>query len=185
MISKATEPLKAELHALKIEVEQLRESQKFISNQNDDLTKTYSSVLQTNKQQKQDLTNLRKQTDDLSKHRCDDELKIDELEQFETRQNLELQGIPLKNNEKITQITLELAKQLDVELEEDISIAHRLPPNNICQDLDLRQPVNLSTGIRQLLFASLVARNATKCTPIVYKRKVLKNSRLKACKTYS
>ena len=47
MISKATEPLKAELHALKIEVEQLRESRKFVSNQNDDLTKTYSSVLQT------------------------------------------------------------------------------------------------------------------------------------------
>ena len=129
MISKATEPLKAELHALKIEVEQLRESQKFVSNQNDDLTKTYSSVLQTYTQQKQDLTNLRKQTDDFSKRRCDDELKIDELEQYDRRQNLELQGIPLKNNEDITQITLDLAKQLDVELEEeDISIVYRLPP---------------------------------------------------------
>ena len=64
IVLKATEPLKAELHALKIEVEQLRESQKFLSNQNDDLTKTYSSVLLINKQQKQDLTNLRKQTDD-------------------------------------------------------------------------------------------------------------------------
>ena len=107
MISKATEPLKAELHALKLEVELLRESQKFVSNQTDDLTKTYSSVLQTNKQQKQDLTNLRKLTDDLSKRRCDDELKIGELERYDRNQNLELQGIPLKNNEDITQSALE------------------------------------------------------------------------------
>ena len=144
MISKATEPLKAELHVLKIEVEQLRESQKFVSNQNDDLTKTYSSVLQTNKQQKQDLTNLRKQTDDVSKRCCDDELKIDELEQYDRRQNLKLQGIPLNNNEDITQITLELAKQRDVELEEeDISIVHRLPPKqhipSLVYEVSIRQ----------------------------------------------
>ena len=81
LISQATEPLKAELATLKNEVQQLRESQNFISNQNDDLVKDYRSVVQTSKKQKQDLIKLRKETKDLDKRRYEDEIKIDELEQ--------------------------------------------------------------------------------------------------------
>ena len=74
LISQATEPLKAELAILKNEVQQLRESQNFISNQNDDLVKDYRSVVQTSKKQKQDLIKLRKETEDLDKRRYEDEI---------------------------------------------------------------------------------------------------------------
>ena len=85
LISQGTEPLKAELAILKNEVQQLRESQNFISNQNDDLDKDYRSVVQTSKKQKQDLTKLRKETEDLDKRRYEDEIKTDELEQYDRR----------------------------------------------------------------------------------------------------
>ena len=128
LISQATEPLKAEIAILKNEVQQLRESQNFTSNQNDDLVKDYRRVVQTSKKQKQDLIKLRKETEDLDKRRYEDETKIDELEQCDRRQNLELQGIPQFGKEDITQITLDLAKKINVDLEEeDISIVHRLP----------------------------------------------------------
>ena len=72
-----------------------------------------------NKQQKQSITELSKQTNVLRKQRDEDELKIDELEQYDRRQNLELQDVPEMPNEDATQITLELANSLDVELEEE------------------------------------------------------------------
>ena len=73
----------------------------------------------SDKQQKQSITELNKQTNALRKQPDEDELKIDELEQYDRRQNLELQGVPEMSNEDVTQITLELANSLGVELEEE------------------------------------------------------------------
>ena len=63
-------------------------------------------------------TNLRK------KHV--EELKLDALEQYDKRQNLEIVGI-LYNKTDNTQDAIDLAEALDAKLnEEDISRAHRL-----------------------------------------------------------
>jgi len=84
--------------------------------------------LLTNKQHKQDINRLNKRTGDLQKQSIEDELKIDELEQYDRQQNLEIQGVPETADEDATHITMELVKFLNIELdEEDISIAHRLP----------------------------------------------------------
>jgi len=56
-----------------------------------------------------------------------DELKIEKLEQYDRRRNLELQGVPAKTDEDVTQISLVLVNKLGVELERDIFIALRLP----------------------------------------------------------
>ena len=57
-----------------------------------------------------------------------EELKVDKLEQYDRRQNLELVGVPYEKNEDVTQIALDVAGAIGVDLvEEDISIAHRLP----------------------------------------------------------
>ena len=62
------------------------------------------------------------------KQSCEDEIKIDELEQYDRRQNLELQGVPEMPNEDVTQITMKLASLIGVDSDkEEISIAHRLP----------------------------------------------------------
>ena len=49
MVANAVKPLKAEINTLKAEVNALRESQQFISNQNDDLNKSYKSAVLSNK----------------------------------------------------------------------------------------------------------------------------------------
>ena len=55
-------------------------------------------------------------------------MKMDELEQYDRRQNLEFQGVPQTEKEDVTQIILDLSEKLEVSLKkDDISIAHRLP----------------------------------------------------------
>ena len=57
-----------------------------------------------------------------------EELKVNELEQYDRRQNLIFEGVPQFQNENVTEIILSLASKLDVNLTaNDISIAHRLP----------------------------------------------------------
>ena len=102
--------------------------QQFISNQNDDL-KSYKSALLSNKQQKQSITELNKQTNMLRKQRDEHELKINELKQYDRRQNLELQGAPAMPNKDKTQNTSELANSLGAKLEGDISMTQWLPKN--------------------------------------------------------
>ena len=145
MISNAVKPLEMEIKTLKTEVRkieklakenkelkqeltQLQKNQEIISGKHDDLTEDYAKVLMVNKQCKQDLKQLSKRTDDIQQKSSEEELKLDEIEQYERRQNLELAGVPFKENEDVTQVVLDLASKLHVDLEEDdISIAHRLP----------------------------------------------------------
>ena len=55
-------------------------------------------------------------------------MKMDKLEQYDRRQNLEFQGVPQTEKEDVTQIILDLSEKLEVSLKkDDISIAHRLP----------------------------------------------------------
>ena len=49
------------------------------------------------------------------KQSCDEELKIDELKQYDQRQVL--QGVPETPHEDVAQITLDLAKSLDIEVD--------------------------------------------------------------------
>ena len=128
MILKATKPLKHEIAALKNVVGQLQDSQKFISDNHDDLSKSYKDIILTNKQQNQEIKQLNKQAENLQKRSSDEEMKMDELEQYDRRQNLEFQGVPLTEKEDATQIILDLSEKLEVSLKkDDISIAHRLP----------------------------------------------------------
>ena len=109
-------------------VGQLQDSQKFISDNHDDLSKSYKDIILTNKQQNQEIKHLNKQAENLQKRSSDEEMKMDELEQYDRRQNLEFQGVPLTEKEDVTQIILDLSEKLEVSLKkDDISIAHRLP----------------------------------------------------------
>ena len=56
-----------------------------------DLTAEYGDIVLTNKQQKTDIKDIKKQTENLQKRTLEDEIKLDELEQYDGRQNLEFQ----------------------------------------------------------------------------------------------
>ena len=84
--------------------------------------------MKVNDKQRQEIRKLNQCTNDLKKQRNNEELKVDELEQYDRRQNLIFEGVPQFQNENVTEIILSLASKLDVNLTaNDISIAHRLP----------------------------------------------------------
>ena len=152
MISKATKPLEERIKKLELEAVQLRESQNFISKKHDDLTENCDSLKRSNKLQTKDLRQLTKTTDTLQKSKVEDQLRIDEIEQYNRRQNLELQGVPVRKDEDVTQITLDLISKLDVDIkEEDISIAHRLPVKQRYGRTRLTKSVNHPTIIVRLV----------------------------------
>ena len=54
--------------------------------------------------------------------------KVDALEQYGRRQNLEIVGVPVKDNENTNAIVMEVARLMNVKVEpHHISISHRLP----------------------------------------------------------
>ena len=128
MVQEATKPLQCEIIDLKTEIAQLRESQELLSGQHDSLNKNYDNAVKENDKQRQEIRKLNQCTNDLKKQRNNEELKVDELEQYNRRQNLIFEGVPQFQNENVTEIILSLASKLDVNLTaNDISIAHRLP----------------------------------------------------------
>ena len=127
-VQKATKPLQCEIIDLKTDIAQLRESQEFLSGQHDSLNKNYDHAVKVNDKQRQEIRKLNQCTNDLKKQRNNEELKVDELEQYNRRQNLIFEGVPQFQNENVTEIILSLASKLDVNVTaNDISIAHRLP----------------------------------------------------------
>ena len=128
MVQEATKPLQSEIIDLKTEIAQLRKSQEFLSGQHDSLNKNYDNAMKVNDKQRQVIRKLNQCTNDLKKQRNNEELKVDELEQYDRRQNLIFEGVPQFQNENVTEIIWSLANKLDVNLTaNDISIAHRLP----------------------------------------------------------
>jgi len=119
MISNATaqiaskiETLEAESTTLKKEVNEMQKAQQFISDKHDDLSEDYSKVLSNSKQFKQELHNLTKCATKLHKKSNDEEIKLDKLEQYDRRQNLEIVCMPYKTGEDVTKITIDLADKL-------------------------------------------------------------------------
>ena len=129
MINKTAAPMLNKIKNLNEEAAELQKAQELICEKYEDLTKDYGAALSANKHNVREWKKLNKKTVDLQ-NKSNEELKLDELEQYERRQNLELEGVPYEKNEDVTQIALDLAGTISVDLvEKDISIAHRLPQN--------------------------------------------------------
>ena len=99
--------MKDKVTSLNTEINLLRTSQTFISNKRDNLAVEYDDIVRNNKKQKQEIKQLTRQTETLQKLSCADQFRIDDLEDYGRRQNLELLGVDIR--------------------EDDISIAHRHP----------------------------------------------------------
>ena len=117
-----------EIETLRAEVIEIKESQAFICNQYDSLKAEYDKLIVVNTLQKEEISNLKSQADALKTQEIKDSIKVDELEQYGRRQNLEIVGVPEKEDENTNAIVLEVAKMLDVDImSSHISTSHRLP----------------------------------------------------------
>ena len=128
---------KNEITALKVEITDIKASQAFISKKYDDLSIEHQKLLQINAQQKKEISTLKSQAADLENQGFKETEKIDGLEQYGRRQNLEIAGVPQQPNENTNSIVIEVAKLLNVVVPSDhISTSHRIPkkPNHSTKD---------------------------------------------------
>ena len=117
-----------QLETFRAEVIEIKESQVFICNQYDSLKAEYDKLIEVNTLQKEEISDLKSQAAALETQEINDSIKVDELEQYGRRENLEIVGVPEKEDENTNAIVLEIAKMLDVDImSSHISTSHRLP----------------------------------------------------------
>ena len=64
------------------------------------------------------------------------EAQLDEQEQYSRRECLEIKGISEDRDEDTNEIVCKVADIMDISIQEDISISHRLPPGKQWEDKD-------------------------------------------------
>ena len=117
-------------------------------------------MLEINKKQEEDINKLKNKSTEIElKHEKENE-KVDALELYGRRQNLEITAIPFKEGENRNNIVVEVAKLLDVQITTNqISTAHGFksrPTNNKEKSIS-HPPIIvrfLSRDVRNILYIS-------------------------------
>jgi len=120
-----------EIANLKAEITNLRSSQEFVSTKYDNM-KEYEKkkkLQELNAKQTEEFNSLHVDSVLLEKKSESESAKLDEIDQYNRRQNLEFHSVPLVKGENAIDVVVKLSKSIGVEIEsKDISIAHRLAP---------------------------------------------------------
>ena len=113
-----------EVEALRMQIIELKSSQEFICLKYDNLKAEYDRLTLAQQQHNKIYANQRSMSQQVAES---DTSKIDVIEQYGRRQNLEFKGVPVTENENVTNTVIEISKLLGVEItKSDISTAHRL-----------------------------------------------------------
>ena len=80
---------------LKTELLEVKRSQDFISTKYDKLKDEYSKLIEKNKKQDAEIQKLKAESNEMSAQGAKEASKLDALEQYGRRQNLEIVGIPV------------------------------------------------------------------------------------------
>ena len=174
LFNKAVEDWKAkynsEILALKMELEEVKKSQDFISTSYEKLKNRCEQLVETNQNQEEQIRKLKAQANELESCNEKEKEKVDFLDQYGRRLNLEIIGVPFKKRKNTNQIVMEVAKLLDITITDDqISTSHRLQPR-IKRD-NTMPTVSLSIIVR---FVSCDVRNN-----VYFNRKLIRTAELK------
>ena len=164
LLNKAVEEWKAqydsEIMALKMEVEEVKKSQVLINAEYESLKVKCNELMVVNKKQKEEINQLKDQSKAIELQNEKEQEKVDSLEQYGRRLNLEIVGVPFKEEENTNQIVVEVAKLLHVPLSsEQISTSHRLQTRSKLNNrkTDASPPIIvrfLSRDVRNQFFAN-------------------------------
>ena len=125
-----------EISILKAELVELKDSQRFICSQYDDLKQDYNHLLLTNKQQKNEIKRLQTNSQLVAEKEAKESEKPHALEQYGRRQNLEFTGIPETQGEGTNKLIVEVAEHICVEITKDqISTSHRFSARRTNQNI--------------------------------------------------
>ena len=102
---------------------------KILMNSYEDLKFNHNKLKAINEKQNEDMKILWEKADVLDKKTNDEAVKLDGIDQYSCRQNLEFQGIPLTENEDAIELVTKISNLVGVDVKKsDISTVHRLPP---------------------------------------------------------
>ena len=96
----------------KIEILQVKNSQSYVSEQYDNLKSEYDELTKIKDVQEKEIKKLKTQLSELAINETKGADKIDAVEQYGRRQNLEIVGVPEKEGEYTNKIVIEVAKSL-------------------------------------------------------------------------
>ena len=117
-----------EIATLKAEISQLSNSQEFICSQCDILKIENDKLKRENATQGNELRTLKTKSTKIEKKAETEAIKLDGIDQYSRRQNLEFHGVPQTSSENVINIVFKIGKVLGVDINQnDISTAHRLP----------------------------------------------------------
>ena len=116
-----------EIEALKEQLLEVKKSQDFMYNQHDKLKQDYDSLHVISENQEEEIKILKSTSKKLEIRRKEEEEKADSYEKYERRQNLEIAGIPVRENENTNNIVTEVAKMVNMKITSNqVSTSHRL-----------------------------------------------------------
>jgi len=134
-IRKESDSTKAEMAAIIKKLGEIEDSQKFLSNKYDTLLTTLQEVKKQTRNNEGQMNEVNKEIDDVKRVNYDLQVQLDEVQQYSRRDTLEICGIPVTPNDNPKKLIVEMANLVDVKLEDDdISVAHRLPPTKKVKD---------------------------------------------------
>ena len=117
-----------EINILKAEVNEIKNSQEFICKKYDSLKVDHDKLSLINQVQEKETATLKSQATELKEQRVKESVKLDDIEQYGRRQNIEIVGVPMHDGEDTNAIVREVGNLLNVEvLPCHMSISHRLP----------------------------------------------------------
>jgi len=121
-----------ELNLVKSELSQIKTSQQFLSDKFEEMKTKIIEVSDSNSDCKKTTSKLSEDISKFVETKNNEFFKIDQLEQYGRRLNLELEEVPQYSNENVTDIVVQLTKKLNIDVKiDDISITHRLPPKTV------------------------------------------------------
>ena len=134
-IRKEIDSLKASLLDLEKRFDEIEKSQSFISKKYDTVISAIKDVKEHNEGVKIQIKEIEEDINKLSNDGFNVEVKLDELEQYARRECVEITGIPIVPNDSPALLVKEMSEIMGVNLNEnDIPIAHRLPPTKKVKD---------------------------------------------------
>jgi len=127
------------------------------------IAKEYDDILQQISKLSKKSQNLTKEINHIKFRQTKIEKKLDQLKQYDRRENLEIHGIPKMKNENTNQIVKSVAKCLNVQLDDVyISTSHRLIQNPPTNQKNILRAENLQLLIHQLSLDSQIGTKRMK-----------------------
>ena len=121
-----------EIKDIRENITRLEQSQQFISDQYEKHRTEQDNIIKSHTQVSKETEELNTKVKRLEKELKEEKIKRNKLEQHGRLNQVEINGIPLKENESCKGIVLEVAKLANAKIiPPDVDVAHRLPAGGI------------------------------------------------------